>query len=83
MKQVRGTVNGTEVTLYAVEQGERVSQVRRDAGLGSEVSVIYIGGVNADVDDAADYRHSFPNTADLLEASGVDLNKVIAVIEEQ
>ena len=81
MKQVKGIVNSSEVTLYAVERGEKVGSVRRAAGLGFDAIAILIGGPDADAEDADDYRHSFPETAKLLEANGVDLDNIIAVIE--
>lgn len=79
MKVVNAEISGTKNSLIAVERGEKVGQVRREAGLEiGEYSTIRIAE-----DCDGDLGWAFPETARALEQAGIDVNNLVAVIEVQ
>jgi hypothetical protein len=77
MKQVETTISSRNVKLIAVEQGEKVSQVRRELGL--EIGQYSTIRIAEDCD--GDLGWAFPETADALRQAGVNLDDIVAVIE--
>jgi len=81
--RVQATVKNTRVELVPVPKGQKAGTVRRELGLGfgDDYSIIRIGGMDADVDDAQDFEYVFPGDANALKNAGVDLSDLSAVIE--
>lgn len=80
MKQTNGTINGIKVTLAVVEPGEKVRAVRQALGveIDADYSVSYRG---EDFDDATDFAHGQPKTAQVLHDAGINFDNAIAIIE--
>jgi hypothetical protein len=77
MRQVETTISGKKVNLITVEQGEKVGQVRRAAGL--EIGQFSTIRIAEDCD--GDLGWAFPETAAALKQAGVNLDSIVAVIE--
>ena len=79
---INATINGTDVTIIPVGKSQKVGKVRRAHNLErKDYNACYVGGPNANVANVEDLRYSFPETAEVLEAHGVDLDNLSAWIE--
>ena len=80
MRTATGKISKFNVTIIAIEAGEKPRQVREAAGIGiDDEYTLSIRG--DDFENGDDLRSNFPETAALMESNGIDLDTLRGYIE--